>query len=61
VSWAYTGSASTGLPNGPANASMKCLLTSINETASRTYVQSIFILISTTKNNNVLEEIESAY
>jgi hypothetical protein len=39
---------------------MKCLLTSINETASSTYVQSIFRLIST-KNNNVLEEIESAY
>lgn len=55
-----TGSASTGLPNQPANASMKCLLTSINETASRTYVQSIFILIQT-KNNNLFEALKSAY
>lgn len=33
----HTGSASIGLPNGRASASIKRLLTSIKETASKTY------------------------
>jgi len=36
VSRADTGSASIGLPNGLAKASINCLLTSISETASKT-------------------------
>lgn len=56
----HTGSASNGLPNRGTNASIKCLLTSISETASKIFNNKELIKVQTINSKTSLDEGNAA-